>query len=215
MIKVSLVVLTVLASTARAAAEPKAYLQAGPVFVVQPAGSPNHRVSPAIGGTAIGLTAAGGVFVTRTLAIEGEVAAGRAISTPQQFWYNWREDYVGQSRDVFLVANVRWRPTARYLELFGGGGVAFSRVANRDIVVTDGYPVTRTSTKPDQVETSRHVTVDGGVAVPLPVGRRIELVPAFTVRWLKEASDFYGLRAYAGVGNRSYQVGATVRFTLD
>jgi hypothetical protein len=194
-------------------AAPKAYLQAGFVASSHPAGLPNHRVWPAISGTTVGLAAAGGVFVTKTLAVEGEVVAGRPVSTQQRFSYSWFEDYTGESRDVFLGANMRWRPATRSLELVGGAGLAFSTVANRNIVVTDVYPGERTSTKPDQVETTRHLTLNGGIALPLSVSRRVEVVPAFTVRWLKQTSDYYGLRAYAGVGSLSYHVGATVRLT--
>ena len=178
----------------------------------QPAGTANHRVTPAIGGTTVGLAAAGGIFVTRTLAVEGEVVTGKAISTPQQFWYNWSEDYTGQSRDAFLGANVRWRPAAHF-ELAGGGGLAFSTFAERSRVRTDTFPVLRMTALPDQVETVRQPALNGGIAVPLPVSSRIEIVPAFTVRWVKRSVD--GLGAYSGVGSYAYQFGGTVRFTLD
>ena len=195
-----------------AAAQPKGYLQAGLMGTAQPAGTANHRVTPAIGGTTVGLAVAGGVFVTRTLAIEGEVVAGRAISTPQHFHYDWTEDYTGQSRDVFLGANVRWRPAA-HLELVGGGGLAFSTFAEREPVRTDFFPVPRTSTQPDQVETDRQFALNGGIAVPLAVSSRIDVVPAFTVRWVKRSDD--GLGAYSGVGSYAYQFGGTVRFKFD
>ena len=194
-----------------AAAEPKGYLQAGLMGTVQPAGIPNHRVTPPISGTTIGLAAAGGAFVTPTLAIEGELVAGNAISTPQHFHYDWTEDYTAQSRDVFLGANVRWRPVA-HLELIGGGGLAFNTFANRSIVRTDFFPVTHT-TQPDQVETVSQPALNGGIAVPLPVSSRIEVVPAFTIRWVMRSD--HGLGAYAGIGSWAYQFGGTVRFKLD
>jgi hypothetical protein len=195
---------------------PKGYLQAGLMATEQPAGTPNHRVRPAINGATVGVAAAAGFFVTPTLAVEGEVVGGRAISTPQRFSYNWREDYIGQSRDVFLSANVRWRPAARRpLELVGGGGVAISTFANRSIVVTDLFAVAPRppTTEPDEVETSRQFSVNGGVAAPLPVGRRLEVVPAFRLRWVGRSRS--GLGDYAGVGRYAYQFGATVRWTLD
>lgn len=215
MTKVPFILVPLALTATFAAAEPTGYVQAGLLATTQPAGTPNHRVSPALSGTTVGLTAAGGVFVTRTLAIEGEVVAGRSISTPQRFFYNWSEDYTAESRDVFLVGNVRWRPAAaRHLELVGGGGLAFSTVANRNIVRTDYYPAPHTSPEPDQVETSRQPALNGGAAVPLSLGTRIEVVPAVTVRWVKRPS-YYGLGAYAGVGSYAYQFGATVRFSLD
>jgi hypothetical protein len=213
--KVPFILVSLALTATFAAAEPKGYVQAGLLATTQPAGTPNHRVSPALSGTTVGLTAAGGVFVTRTLAIEGEVVAGRSISAPQRFFYNWSEDYTAQSRDVFLVGNVRWRPAvARHFELAGGGGLALSTVANRDIVRTDYYPAPHTSPNPDEVEASRQPTLNGGVAAPLSLRTKIDVVPAFTVRWVKRP-PYYGLGAYAGVGSYAYQVGATVRFTLD
>jgi hypothetical protein len=204
-------------ASSAASAEPKGYLQSGLMVTAQPAGIPNHRVTPAISGTAVGLAAAVGFFLTPTLAIEGEVVGGGAISTPQRFSYNWREDYIGENRDVFLGANVRWRPATRPLEFVGGAGLAVNTVASRSIVVTDVFaiPPRPPRTEPDEVMTSRQFALNGGVATPLRVSRRIEVVPAFRVRWVKRSSSFYGLGAYAGVGSYAYQFGATVRWTFD
>jgi hypothetical protein len=212
--KLVLGVVPLVLMTTLAAAEPNGYVQAGGLVTRQPAGTPNHRISPALGGTAVVVTAAVGVFVTPTLAVEGEVVGGRAISTPQRFSYNWSEDFTGQSRDVFLGANVRWRPVA-FLELIVGGGTAFSTVAERCVLRTDRYPfppTSRTSPQPDRVETFRHLALDGGVAVPLPVSRRIDVVPAFSIRWVDRSDE--GLGDYLGVASYAYQFGATVRFSL-
>jgi hypothetical protein len=134
------------------------------------------------------------------------------VSTPQRFSYNWREDIDGESRDLFLGANLRWRaaPTAR-LELLGGG-LVISTFAERSIVATYMLPP-RTATQPDQVDTQVGLTVNGGVAVAVPAGSRIDVVPAFTVRWIQRPST--GLGDYLGVGSYAYQFGATVRFTID
>lgn len=201
--------MTLVASVA--AASPDGYVQAGAMATVQPAGTANHRVRPPVSGGTIGVAAAAGVFVAPRLAIEGEVVAGRAISTAQQFFYNWTEDYTAESRDVFLGANVRWA-ARRHLEFVGGGGIAFSTFAERSIVRTDPFPP-RTTDLPDQVQTARQLTVNGGVAVPLPVSRTIDVVPAFTVRWVNR--DINDLGGYLGVGSYAYQFGATVRFKFD
>ncbi len=212
--KVALVLAAMVLTASPAAAEPKVYVQAGVLATVQPAGIANHRIVPAISGKTVGLTAAVGFFVTPTLAVEGELVAGRAISTQQRFSYNWSEDFTGQSRDVFLGANARWRPAAtRYLELLGGGGVAFATAAERSVVRTDYFPIVRMSPQPDQVESSPRLALHGGIAVPLPVSRRIEIVPAFSVRWVKRSVD--GWSDYLGVGRRAYQFGATVRWRFD
>ena len=118
---------------------------------------------------------------------------------------------------MFLGANVRWRPVAaRYLELVGGGGLAFSTFAERSIVRTElpfpGRPNVPTS-EPDRVDTDVQLAVNGGIAVPLPVSSKIEIVPAFTVRWVVRSDDGQG--AYFGVGSYAYQFGGTVRFKFD
>ena len=200
-----------------AASAPKGYVQAGLLWTAQPAGVPNHRVTPPISGTTVGVAAAVGFFVAPTVALEGEVVAGRAISTPQQFHYNWTEDYTAESRDVFLGANVRWSPVAaRYLELVGGGGLAISTFAERSIVRTElpfpGRPNVPTS-EPDRVDTEVQLAVNGGIAVPLPVSSTIEIVPAFTFRWVSRSASGQG--AYFGVGSYAYQFGGTVRFKFD
>lgn len=56
---------------------PKAYVQIGPLLIVQPPGIANHRVHPALSGHTPGVTTSVGAFVTSTLAIEGEFAALR------------------------------------------------------------------------------------------------------------------------------------------
>ena len=198
-----------------AAAAPKGYVQAGLLWTAQPAGVPNHRVTPPISGTTVGVAAAVGFFVTPTVAIEGEFVAGRPISTPQRFSYNGFEDFTGESRDVFAGANARWRPVP-LLELTGGGGLAFSTMAERSIVRTElpfpGRPNVPTS-EPDRVDTDVQPAVNGGIAVPLPVNRKIAVVPAFTMRWIGRSGSGQG--EYLGVAGYAYQFGATVRFTFD
>ena len=197
-----------------AASAPKGYVQAGLLGTAQPAGVPNHRVTPPISGTTVGVAAAVGFFVTPTVAVEGELVAGRPISTPQRFSCDWFEDFTAESRDVFLGANVRWRPVAaRYLELVGGGGLAISTFAERSIVRTDlpfpGRPNVPTC-RPDRVDSEVQLAVNGGIAVPLPVSSRIEIVPAFTFRWVSRSASGQG--AYFGVGSYAYQFGGAVRF---
>jgi hypothetical protein len=191
----------------------KGYVQAGVMMTEQRAGIPNHRVTPGLGGSAIGLVAGGGVWLTPTVAVEGEFVGGRAVSTPQQFWYDWSEDFTGESRDLLFGANVRVRPAPiAPVELFGGGGLVISTFAERSIVATYMFPP-RTSTQPDQVDTQMGLTVNGGLAVAVPAGSRIDVVPAFMVRWTQRPST--GLGDYLGVGSFAYQFGATVRFKID
>jgi hypothetical protein len=53
--KAPLILMPLVLSATLAAAEPKGYLQAGVMGTAQPAGTANHRVSPAISGTTVGL----------------------------------------------------------------------------------------------------------------------------------------------------------------
>lgn len=119
--------MTLVASVA--AASPDGYVQGGLIVTVQPAGTPNHRVTPALSGEAIGLAAAVGFQMAPEVAIEGEVVDGGTISTQQHFHYDWFEDFTGESRDLFVGANVRWRP-ASFLELIGGGVLRSARSRN-------------------------------------------------------------------------------------
>jgi hypothetical protein len=190
------------------------YVQVGLVRTEQPAGIPNHRVYPPLEGGTTGLTAAVGFFRTPIVAVEGEFVANRAISTPQQFSYDWRENYIAQSRDLFLTVNGRVRPFPRGpFELVGGTGVAISTFALRDIVATYSFaiPPRPPTNEPDQVTTDWQLTAHGGVAFPIPVSRRIDVVPAFTVRWVGRSEN--GIGGYAGVGSLAYHVGAALRWT--
>ena len=197
-----------------AAAQPKGYVQAGVLATSQSAGTPNHRVHPGLGGNTVGVAAAVGFFVSPRVSVEAELVAGPPISTAQRFSYNWSEDFTGESRDVFAGANVRWRPVA-LLELFGGGGLAFGTFAERSIVETrlpfPGQPNVPTS-QPDRVATEVQLAVNGGVAVPLSVSRRIAIVPAFAFRVIGRPG---GQAEYLGVGMYAYHYGASVRFSFD
>ena len=115
-----------------------------------------------------------------------------------------------------------WAPTfdgvrrCAHLELVGGGGLAFSTFAERSIVRTElpfpGGPTCRIRARSGR-QPRVQLAVNGGIAVPLPVSSNIEIVPAFTVRWVSRSADGQG--AYFGVGSYAYQFGGTVRFKFD
>lgn len=213
MLRVALAVV-LLAVPSLAAAQSKGYVQAGVLATSQPAGTPNHRVHPAISGSTVGVAAAVGFSVAPKVALEGELVIGPPISTQQRFSYNWFEDFTGESRDIFMGVNVRVRPV-RLLELVGGGGVALGTFAERSIVETNlpfpgrpNDPIPR----PDRVDNELQLAVNGGVTVPLPISRRIAIVPAFTLRYIGRAG---GQAEYLGVASYAYQYGATLRYSFD
>lgn len=189
------------------------YVQAAVIITVAPEGIANHRVTPPISGSTVGVSGAAGTFLLSALAVEAELVLERTISTPQHFSYNWSEDYTGQSRDLLLNGNVRWCPRGtRYLEVIGGGGLAVSGFAERSIVRTDFYPTKIKSVLPDETTTSLQPTVGGGVAIRFPVNRRLEIGPSFRMRWVRRSADELG--SYSGVGSYAYHFGAVLRFKL-
>lgn len=179
-------------------------------MVIQPAGTPNFRVRPAFGGNAPGASISAGFYFTRAVAVEGELVVAKTISAPQRFSYFWSEDYVSERRDVLIGANVRYNPgDMRWFEAFAGGGLAISQFANRSIIRTD-YPV-KTTAEPDQVETAHRPAFGAGIALNVPVGRRVTILPTASLRWIWRQPD-YGLGAYMGASWRVYHIGLAVRF---
>jgi hypothetical protein len=195
------------------AAGRRGYAQGSMLMTFAPAGTPYHRISPALGGHAVGLAANAGVFVTPALAVEGELVSGGTVSAPQNFSYFSREDYSVDNRDVLLNANVRWRPArTNHLEFVAGGGLAFATTRKRDIIETSsgsGPGGTTTTARPDRTQTARSLNLGGGVDAPIPLTARVALVPTFRLRWISRPE--IGMSADSGVGKLGYQVGASIR----
>jgi hypothetical protein len=188
----------------------RGFVQIAPLIVIQPDGKPNFRVHQPFGGVAPGVSLAAGLHLTRSVAVEGEVVLGGTISAPQYFSYFWREDYVSESRDLLLGTNVRYSPgNAGSVEIFGGGGLAISHFANRSIVRTD-YPIKITS-EPDEEETGYRPVAGVGVAVKIPAGRRVSILPTAGFRWIFR-KRLYGLGAYMGTSPLVFHAGVAVRF---
>ena len=70
------------------------------------------------------------------------------------------------------------------------------------------------TSEPDRVDSEVQLAVNGGIAVPLPVSSAIDIVPAFTFRWVGRSGSGQG-EPILGVGSYAYQFGATVRFKFD
>ncbi len=188
------------------AAAPPLYLQIGPVVAVHPGGEQYHRASPPLAGTTLGAAAAVGVRLAPVLAVEIEALLGGTLSRPQTDVYNYLTEYTAESRDLVLGMNLRLRSPGRVpLELAAGGGMAFSHFGRRDIVSTDFFGSRGTTRGPDRETSTRGPTVSGSVAVAIPVGERLEFVPAVGARWIRRSFDTEAW--YLGVGR--YQVFAS------
>jgi hypothetical protein len=187
------------------------YLQGGFVFASHPAGTANHRVSPPLGGETFGLSASGGAFVTSAVAIEGEVVQVGQLSAPQRFSYNWRTDYTAEARDLLLGAHARFRPGASSpLDLIAGGGIAFTRLANRNQVTTYVLsPPNPPRRSPDVTFRERAPYAGGGLDVPIRLSARVSLVPMFRMRWIFREQE--GESAYMGLGRVAFLVGVSLR----
>ena len=206
MISFPILAALVLTQPAQSVARGAAYLQAAVVLSVQRSGGINHRVDPPLSGTVPGLSASGGGYVSRQIAIEGELNLNADLSAPQEFSYFSRDDYVVHNRDIALGANVR--VAGRYLDVVGGGGWAFTETQNTDIVNTSGFGTqTVTTTRPDVTWWKRGWSLNGGVDVPVSTGRA-QVVATTRVRWTRRPSADLD---YVGVGAFTFQFGVGVR----
>jgi hypothetical protein len=194
------------------AAAPPLYLQIGPVVTVHPEGEQYHRASPALTGTTFGAAAAVGVRLAPVLAVEIEALLGGKLSGPQSDVYNYITEYTAESRDIVLGMNLRFRSPGRVrLELAAGGGMALSRFARRDVVSTDLFGRGGTTRGPDRETSTHEPTVAGSVAVAIPVGEKLELVPAVGARWIRRSFDTEAW--YLGVGRYQVFASASLRVT--
>ena len=179
---------------------------------VQPASSETyHRVSPNLSGQAFSISLQAGGFLSKSLALEGELVFAAPISAAQRFSYNWTEDYIAENRDVLLNELVRWKPGgASRLEFLAGGGVAVVRA--RKLSHTISYPFTPlrpTARIPDQSLRKYRVTLTGGVDVAVPVSRRLAFVPTFRLRWIDRPDP--AIEEWNGVSAFAFQIGAGLR----
>ena len=95
---------------------------------------------------------------------------------------------------MFLGANVRWRPAAH------ATSSSSAEAAWRSARSPSGRSCAPSLPFPGEAATCRHpspigsttdvqLALNGGIAVPLPVSSRIEIVPAFTIRWVSRSAN--------------------------
>jgi hypothetical protein len=186
------------------------YLQIGPVVTVHTEGEQYHRASPPLKGTTVGGALTAGVRLVPELAFEAEVLFDGKLSAPIVDSYSTRTDYTAESRDIVLGANLRFRPRGgSHLEFTAGGGVAFSRFARRDIVVTSFFPPGVITRQRDQETSTTNPTASGSMAISIPLSPRVELVPSIGARWIRREFDTDAW--YFGVGRYTVFFSAALR----
>ena len=176
---------------------PKAYVQAGLLASLHPEGTPIPRISPTVHGVAPGAVVAGGVRLSRAVALEIETVFERTLTTPLVFIGSSSSSaFEGAVRDVLFGANLRLRPGRNRLEFQVGGGVAVSRYSN---------PL-----RPPALHiTRRQGQLGAGVAVAWRLGAAMTLAPTAVYRWVNrpDPASFEGL----GTSRHSVHIGVVVR----
>jgi hypothetical protein len=189
------------------------YVQGTLGFTTQPEATPNHRISPPLGGTGFpGVSAAGGYFIRPALAIEGELATGE-VSVKQGFHYNWSQEYTAALRVTTIDGSVRWKPGGvSAVELVVGGGMAKVVHATRDGIEFRDYPYPQGSQTPmaDSSWGDRVWNIKGGADVVYPLASRVAFVVGGRLRWRQRNSDddYRGASAWAV----EFGAGARLRF---
>jgi hypothetical protein len=199
------------AATAPAQDVPGAgYVQGILGFTTQPAATPNHRISPPLGGTGFpGIAAAGGYFIRPSLAIEGELATGE-VSIEQGFHYSWSQEYTAALRVTTIDASVRWKPRGTSpVEFLVGGGLARITHRTRDGIEFREYPYPQGSQTPmaDSSWGDWVWNIKGGADVVHPRRSRAAFVASARLRWRQRNSD----DEYRGVSGLAFDFGAGLR----
>lgn len=187
----------------------RGYVQGLVVASAHPAASKTyHRESPSLRGTAPAVTVAAGGFLSRSIALEGEVVYGRTVSAPQRFSYTISEDYIAGSRDLLFNELVRYRPRGRApVEIVVGGGYALTTVTERSIV-SRGF--SGVFNLPDRSRRRHALTLTAGLDGTVRIAPRVSFAPAVRFRWIRRPDAQTG--ATHGIARYAFQFGAGIRF---
>ena len=189
---------------------PVVYVQVAPTVTVHAEGEQYMRASPPLKGTTFGAAVAVGARFSPELGAEVALSADGKLSAAQADVYFSRTDYTAESRDSVIDVNLRFRPRGgSRLEFTVGGGWAYTRFARRDVRLTSQFPPS-TIVGPDLETSGWAPTLNGGLAVAIPLSPRVELVPAVSARWV--CREFDSEAWYLGVGR--YTLVSTVALRL-
>jgi hypothetical protein len=170
---------------------PHAYAVVTAAFSHHPADAVHYRsFITSVGGNGFDVSGGGGFSLSPALGIEGELAYGGIVSTPQFTFFT------EQARDVMLNGLVRYRAAAMpRVSLVAGGGYAWTR------------------TSEDPVQGSRPAiwwhgaTLTAGMDVTIADAPHATLAPSLRVRWIDRPDALDG---WNGLGAFTFQIGATV-----
>lgn len=189
---------------------PTVYVQAGPAVSIHAEGEHYHRASPALKGTTVGGALAVGARFSPVVGVEASVTLDGKQSAEQVDSYFTTTTYMAESRDLVFDVNLRFRPRGgSHLEFTAGGGWARTGFAKRNPVSVTPFPPS--TVRGADVETSAWApTLNGAMAVAIPLSPRVELVPSVGARWIRRGFDTDAW--YLGVGR--YSAVATVALRL-
>ena len=201
------IVAAMLQAPQRSLHEHRGYFQTSVFASVRPGSSePINRIDKNLGGSTVALALSGGVTLSRSFGLEGEVVFGGTIAAPQSFIYTISEDYTAENQQILVNALLRFRPGGSSFELVGGGGYGHSIDRETSRVVIDEFG--RRSSSPDISSARNALTLTGGADFAINVASHVAIVPGLRVRWLQPQD----LDAnYHGVGAWTFEFGAGVR----
>src|SRR5205807_5223143 len=126
-----------------------------------------------------GATVFAGMAITRKIGIQGEVSIPRSVSATRQWNYSGGDvTDTTVHRDILVSGLVRVHGSRRCCGLLIGAGLVFARTVGTSVVVVrfpyNGPPVW-TSTK--QLPRTPRLALTIGCDFPIPLHRRLSLVP--------------------------------------
>ena len=189
---------------------PRAFIQAGVEWAVHPALPSSLRDHSAVQGGTLAVAIAGGVRLAPTVALEVESGLERPTTTPLRLESPVLRTFDGEVRDASFGANLRWHPGRKYhIEIVLGGGLVHSRYARRAEFIVDRFGGGSATRVQDLEVNATQASVGGGLAIPIPLGPTIAVVPAVSYRWVRR--PIYSDAARLSVGRHVFRVGLSVR----
>ncbi len=187
------------------------YLGVTVVAATRPAGERDyHYTSPMLGGTAPEVIATAGVHLMPHVSVGGEVSFGKAVSRVLVFnHFLYFSDLVAY-RETIASGFVRFHATAGRvtIEPLLAIGLAFGRTS-----FTQHWDYRDNMAGPDQFYNAIHLAWGPGVDVAVRCSPRISVVGSARLYGVRRTpiSEVGG----TGMTNRTYQVGAGLRFTFQ